>query len=181
MHRISCSKSLHMFKMHLFKFQNQSTHIKAILPGSQRPLILGQTRLPFPFKTPGLCRSTIHPTPSPRTGPRRCCCRIESTRASSTGHPKLEPWKHRKTPKAPHLTLILTPTKGGNLKKRWKVLLRFGFLWNWYVKCSKNFNNAFQKKTRVSTKNRSLSVPLSKGSPQWLVQCWFRFYIYRDQ
>jgi len=56
-----------------------------------------------------------------------------------------------KHPKAPTFNIDFdTNKKVEKMKKDGKVL-RFGFLWKGYVKCSKNFNNAFQKNTKVST------------------------------
>lgn len=59
---------------------------------------------------------------------------------------------HRENiPKPPHLILMLTPTKRW---KRWKKMEKFwglGFFGKDMYNFSKNFNNAFQKNTKVST------------------------------
>ena len=58
-----------------------------------------------------------------------------------------------KPPKAPTFNIDFDINKKVEKdEKDEKHLLRFGFLWKGYVKCSKNWNNAFQKNTKVSSK-----------------------------
>ena len=185
MHRISCSKSLHMFKLHFLQVVkiNQS-NIKAILPfpfqTRSRSLILGQTGLPFPYQNSRFVSINHPPEAKPSHLTPETLLWLHEIHQSFQHWPflKLEAFMKciGKHPKAPTFNIdVDTNKKVEKMKKDGKVL-RFGFLWKGYVQffkelqqCIPKEHQGFNPKIAVS-----LSVPLSKGSPQWLVQC-FKF------
>lgn len=81
-----------------------------------------------------------------------------------------------KHPKAPTFNIDFDTNQKVEKMKKMKKFWGLGFFGKDMYNFSKNFNNAFQKNTKVSTQKIpvSLSVPLSKRSPQWFVQC-FKF------
>ena len=192
MHRISCSKSLHMFKLHFLQVFKMHQSISKQYYHSPSKLAAGRWfcgKLDFhsPTKTPGLCPSNHPPEAKPSHLTLETLLWLHEIHQSFQHWPflKLEAFVKciGKHPKAPTFNIdVDTNKKVEKMKKDGKVL-RFGFLWKGYVQFFKELQQCIPKEHQgFNPKNTCLTFGASFQRIALMVGTMLQsFYICGDQ